>query len=86
MHRYGGEEVVCTCGAYFRTDYVRLGTALPQTATARWAQHYRNAGPRSLDDLPYLVTEDITGSITIDVTHVDRVYLDPPAVQPVPVT
>lgn len=37
---------------------------------------------QTLDDLPYLATEDIQGTITLDVTNVDRVYLDPPSVQP----
>lgn len=41
MHRFGGEEVVCTCGEYFRTDYASLTTLLPWTAVARWAEHYR---------------------------------------------
>lgn len=47
LHRFGGEEVVCTCGAYFRTDYTSLGTQWPRTATAKWAEHYRDIPPDS---------------------------------------
>lgn len=44
LHKFGGEEVVCTCGAYFRTDYPSLTTSNPSTAVAQWAEHFRGGG------------------------------------------
>lgn len=44
LHKFGGEEVVCSCGEYFRTDYPSLPGPVPRTAVAQWAEHYRTEG------------------------------------------
>lgn len=39
-YHHGG-EVVCTCGAYFRTDRSAWMLDSPRTGLAKWAEHLR---------------------------------------------
>ena len=40
-YQHGG-EVVCTCGAYFRTEPPQLALHFPRTGIALWAEHVRD--------------------------------------------